>query len=177
MNDEQYIRAMAAQAAASLLAPVSPAPEDYFAVASSIATFIEHGSEAALTKALDDMARKREAVEAAVPAPAPVIEPQPVVDVVAEVAAEPPKEEPQAKVIQLGSRQEPPEKQTAARLSIEKIRKERVNNLMGQASVAKAKVHKQRLVDEAQEAGLDEYTVIPPGATEPTTLGAYLASL
>lgn len=174
MNDEQYIRALAAQAAASLLAPVTPQPEDFFAVADSIAIFIAQGSQEALTVALDGMARKSAVAEEPVQQP---IVAQPIVDVVAEVSEEAPVEDQGAKVIQLGSREEPPEKQTAARLSIEKIRKERVNNIMGQASVAKAKVHKQRLVDEAQDAGLNEYTVIPPGATEPTTLGAYLASL
>jgi hypothetical protein len=183
VDDEQYIRALAAQAAASLLAPVTPHPEDFFAVADSIATFITGGSQEALSVALDGMARKRDAADQ--PAQAPLIEPapplavpEPVVDVVAEVTAEPPAvESAGAKVLQFGSAQEPSVKQTAARLQIEKIRKERVTNLMNQASVAKAKIHKQKLVDEAEEAGLNEYTVVPPGAKEPTTLGLYLASL
>lgn len=171
MNADQEIRAAAAQAAATLMAPVQPPPQDYIAVANVIAVYIENGMDPALS-----LCGVTAEAPVETPAPAPVIEsihrPDPVPDVIEVAEAEQESEEKGADVISIG---QAPAKQQAARLIIEKTRKQRVDSIMGQASVAKAKAHKLRLIEEAESAELNEYTVVVKG--QPTTLGAYLASL
>jgi hypothetical protein len=174
MNADQEIRAAAAQAAATLMAPVQPPPQDYIAVANVIAVYIENGMDPALS-----LCGVTAEAPVETPAPAPVIEsihrPDPVPDVIEVAEAEQESEEKGAEVISISSIGQAPAKQQAARLIIEKTRKQRVDSIMGQASVAKAKAHKLRLIEEAESAELNEYTVVVKG--QPTTLGAYLASL
>ena len=46
---------------------------------------------------------------------------------------------------------------------------------MAQASVAKAREHKERLMGEVEDAGLSDFPVVVKNKT--TTLGAYVGSL
>lgn len=170
MNEDQQIRAAAAQAAATLMAPVQPAPADYVAVAGVIEGYIRGGSEVALT-----LCSPPEAETASPPQPAPVVEtpeeskpvPAPTLTMVPELEGAgmlPP--EAQAPVS---------EKQVEARRFVEKRKKDRVASIMAEASVAKALPHKQRLCDAAEDGQLADYPVVVDG--KPISLGDYLASL
>lgn len=169
MNSDQAIRAAAAQAAATLMAPVQPLPADFVATAEVIEAYIRDGRNAAFALC------PGEAPPVPDPQPAPVIEPAPPAPraVPDPVAAEEPQQD--AEVIPLAARAPVSQKQEGARRIIEKQRKTRVDSILGQATVAKAKIHKQRLMDEAEENGLSEYMVVVND--KPITLGDYLGSL
>ena len=184
MTPEQ-IRAAAAQAAAILMAPVQPHPADFLATAEVIETYIASGRDAAfaahlqMSETIELLAQPEEPrLVQAEPELAPVIEnapqeiPAPPVVQKPELAAVP---ERHADVISLPSRGEMSSKQAGALDFIEKNRKARVKAIMNEASVAKIKAHKERLLDAAEEAGLLEYPVLVDKAT--TTVGAYLRSL
>jgi hypothetical protein len=178
----EQIRAAAAQAAAILMAPVQPHPADFLATAEVIETYIASGRNAAFAAHLQ-MAETIELLvqpeePQAEPELAPVIESAPQdfpaapVTQRPELAAVP---ERHADVISLPSRGEMSSKQAGALDFIEKNRKARVKAIMNEASVAKIKAHKERLLDAAEEAGLLEYPVVVDRVT--TTVGAYLRSL
>jgi hypothetical protein len=166
VNSDQAIRVAAAQAAATLMAPVQPLPADFVATAEVIEAYIRDGRNAAFALCPGG------APPVPDPQPAPVIEPAPRA-VPDPVAAEEPQQD--AEVIPLAARAPVSQKQEGARRIIEKQRKTRVDSIMGQATVAKAKIHKQRLMDEAEENGLSEYMVVVND--KPITLGDYLGSL
>jgi len=175
--NDQEIRAAAAQAAATLMAPMQPMPADFVAVAEVVEAFIRDGKEAAFALTVP--------VDAPAQLPAPDPEPPaqvgqvPVEDAPPVQDATPPEEpspapEPEAQVIQMVGRVASP-KQQEARSIIERKKKERVDSIVAEASVAKVKAHKQRLLDDAEGAGLADYPVIIKGST--MTLGTYLGSL
>lgn len=173
MNDQE-IRAAAAQAAATLMAPMQPSPADYVAVAEVVEAFIRDGKEAAFALT----------VPVAEDAPPPMPEPEPVRQVVVEgirpVQDPPPPEEPVAepepegRVLQMVSRPVSPKQQEARQL-IERKKKDRVDAIVAEASVAKVKAHKERLLNDAEDAGLSNYPVVINGSA--MTLGSYLGSL
>lgn len=172
MNDQE-IRAAAAQAAATLMAPMQPSPADYVAVAEVVEAFIRDGKAAAfaLTVPFSDE----------LPAPDPAVPPvateQPHAvqeEQIVEEAPPEPEPERQADVIQMAGRAVSP-KQQEARQIIERKKKDRVDSIVAQASMAKVRAHKQRLYDEAEDAGLSEYPVLINNS--PMTLGSYLGSL
>lgn len=178
MNDQE-IRAAAAQAAATLMAPMQPMPADFVAVAEVVEAFIRDGKEAAfaLTVPVDAPAQPP-APEPEPPAQAsqaPVEDVRPIQDVAPPEDSTPaPQPEPEAQVIQMVGRVASP-KQQEARSIIERKKKERVDSIVAEASVAKVKAHKQRLLDDAEGAGLSDYPVVIKGST--MTLGTYLGSL
>lgn len=173
MNDQQ-IRAAAAQAAATLMAPMQPSPADYVAVAEVVEAFIRDGKAAAFALT----------VPVAEDAPHPMPEPEPVRQVVVEdirpVQDAPPLEEPVAepepegRVLQMVGRPVSPKQQEARQL-IERKKKDRVDAIVAEASVAKVKAHKERLLNDAEDAGLSNYPVVINGSA--MTLGSYLGSL
>lgn len=170
MNNQE-IRAAAAQATASLMCTVLPRPADFVAMAEVIEAYIRDGKEAAF------------ALCPAEPGQEPMMQPGPVQEsdiqdaVPLSIAppADEPAPEPEDNVIPLAARGTVSPKQEGARRIIEKHRKERVDHLIAQASVAKVKAHKQRLYDEAEENDLLDYNLVINN--EPTTVGAYLGSL
>ena len=92
------------------------------------------------------------------------------------VAASAPAPEPQtADVIPLAVRGTVDGKQDKARRKIEGMRHQRAQKLVQQAKTAKVPAHKERLRDEADEAGLTEFQIEIDGKLQ--VLGAYLASL
>lgn len=174
MNDQE-IRAAAAQAAATLMAPMQPNPADYVAVAEVVEAFIRDGKGAAFALTIPESAPASEPQPPAPAHPVAVEDVRPTEDVT--LPEEPvyvPEPEPEAQVIQMMGRTASP-KQQEARSIIERKKKERVDSIVAEASVAKVKAHKQRLFDDAEEAGLSSYPVVINGST--MTLGAYLDSL
>lgn len=172
MNDQE-IRAAAAQAAATLMAPMQPSPADYVAVAEVVEAFIRNGKEAAF------------ALTVPLPEDVPAAEPQPEPEPPAQVRhvvvedIRPPQEpiaepKPEAQVIQMVGRAASPKQQEARQL-IERKKKDRVDAIVAEASVAKVKAHKERLLSDAEDAGLSNYPVVINGST--MTLGSYLGSL
>lgn len=160
------------------MAPTQPSPADFVTTAEVIEMYIRLGKEAALSLCPP--------WEGAIEAPfiPPVIEPLP--DPIASPPAPPepvplatvvqlPAEPRDAEVIPLTARTAANPQQEGARRMIEKTRKARVDSIMNEASVAKVRAHKQRLADDADDAGLNEYPVVVDDET--MTLGAYLASL
>lgn len=184
MNDQE-IRAAAAQAAAVLMAPSAPSPADYVAVAEVVEAYIREGKNAAFAlcaipeeQPVEIPARQATVVQAvASPVPAPVQYAPPVPAPEPEVTAKPEIAEVRkdADVISLPTRDAPSPKQNAARSIVERRRKERVDSIMAEASVAKVKAHKERLLGDAEDAGLSDFPVTVKGQN--MTLGAYLASL
>lgn len=184
MTPEQ-IRATAAQAAAILMAPVQPHPADFLATAEVIETYISQGRDAAFAAHLGMTGAIEASVRTEAPSQpqeepelAPVIEnvlPEPPALAAVQEVAPVTTPERRTNVISLPARDEMSPKQASALSFIEKNRKVRVQAIMNQASVAKVKAHKERLLDEAEEAGLLEYPVLVDKTT--TTVGAYLRSL
>lgn len=170
MDQIQTIRAAAAQAAATLMAPMQPLPADFVVVAEVIEAYIRDGREAAFALCPPEAGQQPEIAQSE-PAPAPVIQDA----IPAPAPAAEPEPERTADVIPLEARGKVSPKQEGARRIIEKHRKERVDSLLAQATVAKVKAHKQRLYDEAEESDLLDYSLVMNN--EPTTLGAYLGSL
>lgn len=173
MNTEQEIRAAAASATARLMCTAPPAPGDFIAMSGVIEAYIRDGQQAAfalcgLSQEVQQAPRVEEpepqAGSVASPPPRPEPQPEPA-----------PAVEPEAEVIPLAARGQVSSKQEGARRIIEKQRKARVDALVAQATVAKAKAHKQRILDEAEENRLTDYPIVING--EPITLGAYLASV
>lgn len=173
MNTEQEIRASAASATARLMCTAPPAPGDFIAVSGVIEAYIRDGQQAAfalcgLSQEVQQAPRVEEPEPQAGPVASPPSQPEP--------QPEPaPAAEPEAEVIPLAARGAVSSKQEGARRIIEKQRKARVDALVAQATVAKAKAHKQRILDEAEENRLTDYPIVING--EPITLGAYLASV
>lgn len=169
----EEIRAAAAQAAATLMAPMQPSPADFVATAEVIEAYIGQGKGAAFALCFPDEETLAAQVVPAVIQPQPVAAPDPQpAPVIAAVAVAP---EQRADVIPMTPRNDISKKQAEARSKVEKVRKERVEAIRKEASVAKVKAHKQRLLDAAEEAELTEYPVLVDGQT--MTLGAYLGSL
>lgn len=181
MNPDQSVRAAAAQAAATLMAPIQPIPADFIATAEVIEMYIAHGKDAAFAlcfppEPVAEQPEKTPAVEQEAPA---IERPEPaaIQDVPLPPLEQPVEPEPvrEAQVIALPQQPRMPAKQEGALRMIEKTKKARVDSLMNVASVAKVKAHKERLIVEAEDAGLSEYPVTVKGLN--TTLGAYLGSL
>lgn len=173
MNPDQSIRALAAQATATLMAPMQPQPADFVAVAEVVEAYIRDGKEAAF------------ALTVPMPEDAPPVEPEPPAPVHQaavedirpsrdEVTLEEPADEPEAQVIQMAGRAVSPKQQEARQL-IERKKKDRVDAIMAEASVAKVKAHKERLLNDAEDSGLSGYPVVINGSA--MTLGSYLGSL
>lgn len=186
MNEDQAIRAAAVQAAATLMAPVQPQPADFVAVAEVVEAYIREGKGAAfaLCPAPESVVTQPEpepvyAPVSTMPRPAPEVFRPPVaavpdqVDLVIEETEE--TEGADAEVIPLAARSSVSPKQEEARRIIERAKKERVDAIVAEASLAKAKGHKQRLADQAEDNGLADYPVVIKG--QAMTLGAYLGSL
>lgn len=172
------IRAAAAQAAATLMAPSQPLPANYVGVAQVVEAYIRYGKDAAFalcpSDVEDEAASHPERVMESVPemvASAENTRPAPPVELVTD--SEPIA--PDADVIPLVARGQVSGKQEDARRIVEKHKRERVDSIVAQASVAKAKAHRQRLIDQAEESQLSGYPIIIEGKS--ITLGAYLASL
>lgn len=185
--DEQQIRAAAIQASAALCAPITSVSggevasvTDVLFVADVFAGYIESGWAAAL-QIHDNGARQESAHPVVPPAEppvravpdAPAVQPEPV-PAEGKTESAPPPEPDSGKVIKAkfgtgGS------SQGEARSKIERIRKESADQILAQAKVAKVRAHKDRLIDEAETRGLEDFPVVIKGAT--MTLGAYLSSL
>lgn len=173
MNTEQEIRAAAASATARLMCTAPPAPGDFIAMSGVIEAYIRDGQQAAFALCgLSQEVQQAPRVEEPEPQAGPVASPPPRPEPQPEPA---PAAEPEAEVIPLAARGQVSSKQEGARRIIEKQRKARVDALVAQATVAKAKAHKQRILDEAEENRLTDYPIVING--EPITLGAYLASV
>lgn len=158
------------------MAPMQPSPADYVAVAEVVEAFIRDGKAAAFALTVP--------VAEDAPHPMPEPEPEPVRQVVVEdirpvqdaplpeeSVAEP---EPEGRVLQMVSRPVSPKQQEARQL-IERKKKDRVDAIVAEASVAKVKAHKERLLNDAEDAGLSNYPVVINGSA--MTLGSYLGSL
>lgn len=162
------------------MAPVQPIPADFIATAEVIEMYIAHGKDAAFAlcfppEPVTEQPQQQEApavVEHQEPAAVEDIPLPPLVEQSAEPEPEPAHE---AQVIALPQQSRMPAKQEGALRMIEKTKKARVDSLMNVASVAKVRAHKERLIVEAEDAGLSEYPVTVKGLN--TTLGAYLGSL
>jgi len=158
------------------MAPMQPSPADYVAVAEVVEAFIRDGKEAAFALTVP--------VAEDAPPPMPEPEPEPVRQVVVEGIrpvqdAPPPEEpvaepEPEGRVLQMVGRPVSPKQQEARQL-IERKKKDRVDAIVAEASVAKVKAHKERLLNDAEDAGLSNYPVVINGSA--MTLGSYLGSL
>jgi hypothetical protein len=173
VNTEQEIRAAAASATARLMCTAPPAPGDFIAMSGVIEAYIRDGQQAAFALCgLSQEVQQAPRVEESEPQAGPVASPPPRPEPQPEPA---PVVEPEAEVIPLAARGQVSSKQEGARRIIEKQRKARVDALVAQATVAKAKAHKQRILDEAEENRLTDYPIVING--EPITLGAYLASV
>jgi hypothetical protein len=176
VNPDQQVRAAAAQATASLMCTVPPPPADFIAMAEVVEAYIRDGKAAAF--ALCPGTQEAPLAPPAVAA-TPLVQPEPVAPASADAPPEGVQEEQvperDADVIPLAARGTVSAKQEGARRIIEKHRKERVDSLISQASVAKAKAHKQRILDDAEENDLMDYMIVVKG--EPTTVRAYLGSL
>jgi hypothetical protein len=163
VNADQEVRASAAQAAARLMAPIQPSSQDFIFVADLIAQYISSGRDAALAQCA--------------PQPLPA-EPEPVTVHAAEVpVTEKVATSGEAEVFQFADGNKVSPKQETARRILENTRRTRVASILKQATVAKAQAHRQKLVDEAEEAGLNDYAITHPTSGEAMTLGAYLATL
>jgi hypothetical protein len=173
VNTEQEIRAAAASATARLMCTAPPAPGDFIAMSGVIEAYIRDGQQAAFALCgLSQETQQAPRMEEPEPQVGPAVSPQPQPEPQSEPA---PAAEPEAEVIPLAARGAVSPKQEGARRIIEKQRKARVDALVAQATVAKAKAHKQRILDEAEENRLTDYPIVING--EPITLGAYLASV
>lgn len=173
VNPDQQIRAAAARATAALMCTTPPPPADFVAMAEVVEAYIRDGKAAAFALCFEEQEEPQAPLAAAIVATAQPVQPEaaPVV----EEAPEGQHPERDADVIPLAARGTVQPKQEGARRIIEKHRKERVDSLIAQASVAKAKTHKRRLLDEAEENNLLDYAIVIDN--EPTTVGAYLGSL
>lgn len=167
MNPDQQIRAAAAQAAATLMAPVQPLPADYVAVAEVVEAFIRDGKQAAFALCFTEQPQELPAAApeqaAPEPPPAPAAEP------------EPEDQQSDAEVIPLAARGKTSAKQETASKIVRDTKRKRVDSIVAEASMAKVKAHKERLINDADDAGLSDYAIVIEG--KPTTLGAYLESL
>ncbi len=177
MNPDQSVRAAAAQAAATLMAPVQPIPADFIATAEVIEMYIAHGKDAAFALCFPPEPVTEQPQQQEAPAVVEHQEPAAVEDIPLPPLEQPAEPEPahEAQVIALPQQSRMPAKQEGALRMIEKTKKTRVDSLMNVASVAKVRAHKERLIVEAEDAGLSEYPVTVKGSN--TTLGAYLSSL
>jgi len=184
VNPEQQIRAAAAQATATLMSTVPPPPADFIAMTEVVEAYIRGGKDAAFAlcpgfgAAVEPTADPDPAPPSEPEAPAPAVTPaviEPPAEPAAEQVTEDAAPEREAEVIPLVARGAVPQKQEHARRFIEKQRKERVDSLINRAKVAKAMIHKRRLMDEAEENQLLDYSIAIDG--DVTTLGAYLSSL
>ena len=171
MNPDQQIRAAAAQAAATLMAPVQPLPADYVAVAEVVEAFIRDGKQAAFAICFTE--QPQELPAAAPEQAAPVAAPEPPPAPAAE--PEPENRQPDAEVIPLAARGKTSVKQETASKIVRDTKRKRVDSIVAEASMAKVKAHKERLINDADDAGLSDYAIVIEG--KPTTLGAYLESL
>lgn len=195
MTPEQEIRAAAISAAATFCAPIGgasnghiPAPEDVLFVADVFYGYVQGGWEEAL-KVYETSEKQQDApavrnVELRESPPPedillPELESPPTPPHPAEtlpMAATPKApERPDADVIPLEARGAATKGQSKARLHVDKIRRQRAEQILNQARVAKAEEHKLRLIDEARDAGLHGFPVEINGQTQ--ELGSYLASL
>lgn len=176
VNPDQQIRAAAAQATAVLMSSVPPPPGDFIAMTEVVEAYIRDGKGAAFALCPGMPEVQQEAASAAVePQPAAMAAPVALVPPSAPQQEEPEEEGQDADVIPLAARGTVSPKQEGARRIIEKHRKERVDSLIAQAGVAKAKAHKERLLNEAEENDLLDYAIVIDNT--PTTVGAYLGSL
>lgn len=198
MTPEQELRAVAIQAAASLCAPVSPVDrqeipqvENVLFVADVFQGYIQGGWKQAM--AVYETAARKEEAEAAPEEPVKdvelrerAVEP----DILAEeAAAELPAREfvpsretegdPEptqvADVIPMQARGVVTKEQSKASQYLNRIKRERAAGILKQASVAKTAEHKDRLRNEASEAGLDNFVMTINGVER--SVGEYLASL
>ena len=204
MTPEQEIRAAATQAAATFCAPLGSSFDDLLFVAKVFEAQITEGPEAALrvyatgqpSAVTQDAPEPEPAVKDVElreqehpvgdilmmsfdddPPTIPRINPAPqAASEAPAVAASAPVPEPQtADVIPLAVRGTVDGKQDKARRKIEGMRHQRAQKLVQQAKTAKVPAHKERLRDEADEAGLTEFQIEIDGKLQ--VLGAYLASL
>jgi type IV secretory pathway VirB10-like protein len=195
MTPEQEIRAAAISAAATFCAPIGgasnghiPAPEDVLFVADVFYGYVQGGWEEALKVCATS--EKQQAmptvrnVELRESPPMedillPELESPPTPPHPAETfpAATAPKapERRDADVIPLEARGVVTKEQSSARRAVDRIKRQRAMKIFNQAQVAKVAEHKQRLIEEAEDAGLQDFVLEVEG--KPLVLGSYLASL
>lgn len=173
MDKEQQIRAAGMQAAATFMSGSNADPFNLLFVANFSSVFIEHGWDAAIAQVKGEpvpaapagpqaaalVEQTTKPVEAVQPSGGPVSYDKPVAEtsLPAEAASSLPKAQEQA-----FSR-------------IEGIKKDRVRQIMKEAAMAKAAAHKSRIFDDAEAAGLLQYTVVHNGKN--MTLETYLGSV
>lgn len=195
MTPEQEIRAAAISAAATFCAPIDgasnghiPAPEDVLFVADVFYGYVQGGWEEAL-KVYATSEKQQETptmrnVELRESPPVedillPELESQPVPPHPAETLPTPPTsrepERREADIIPLEARGVVTKEQSSARRAVDRIKRQRAMKIFNQAQVAKAAEHKQRLIEEAEDAGLQDFVLEIKG--ESLVLGSYLASL
>lgn len=190
MEPEQHIRAVAAQAAASLVERGVP-PLDFLVACDVVASYVRDGRDAAIATYLQSGPAETEGsqgntlqdVNLLESAPAPstpmAASTNPAAPLLTSVPAarSKPVEETQADVLPAAVSAPVPPKQRAALAIVEKTRRDRAQKIANEATLAKAKAHKDRLLGDMQDANLEDVSVMLEGWSEPKTLGSYLASL
>lgn len=183
--DEQQIRAAAIQASAAFCAPLThvnggevASVTNVLFVADVFAGYIEGGWTAALQ--IHDGGSQAGPADPVIPPVEPPVravpdEPDPQPGPVDENPDTSPAPEPDPGNVIEAKFGTGGNKQGAARSKIEKIRKDHADRILAQASVAKVRAHKDRLIGEAEDCGLEDFPVVIKGKT--MTLGSYLASL
>lgn len=164
--DDVQARANAITAAAALCGAVGDGlPENVFFVADLFVVYTLEGSDAALAEYARRLALRP--VETA-----PVVELREATPSVLEgILPELPKEpERPGEVFEA-----PAQERTAAFLRIQQGREQRARALVNQAKVAKALDHKKKLIEDAKESGLSDFTLTINGREQ--ELGPYLQSL
>lgn len=181
MTPEQEMRKAAISAAAAFCATRTVAPEEVIFAADVFARYIEEGSMAALQVVAMSVpqvgvSQEAELRERGTPAPPVAADPRPA-PVLSAVPAQPPAPEAEsaADVISLAARESAPARHNPARERIERQRKDRADNILAKAQVAKLPEYRQQLIRDAEEHGLADFEVRVNG--EPRALGAYLRSL
>lgn len=184
MDPDQQIRAVAVQAAASLVQR-GVSPLDFLVACDVAASYIANGRDAAIATFLQDAPDVPQVAQSIEPQPANLVEPAQVhhrpaalpTPIPAQSVRSEPVDKTEGEEIPLEANAPVSPSQESARRMVEKTRRARAANIAAQASVAKVRAHLANLVTEAEDSLLDDVMVTPPGRNEPIALGAYLSSL
>ncbi|MFE0472482.1 hypothetical protein ACFW2V_12800 [Streptomyces sp. NPDC058947] len=194
MTPDQEIRAAAIKAASALCAPVSPVDdqqipnvEDVLFVADVFKGYIEQGWEEALrihnlgNAQPSDSVRDVELREQKSIEDVHLVEPAPPAESAAPAGPLLPTQgvkeqgETVADIIPIQARGTVTKEQSEARRAVDRVRRQRAEQIVNQARVAKTSEHKQNLLDQTEAAGLLDFPVEVEGGRQ--ELGAFLQSL
>lgn len=187
MESDQEIRSHATAVAATLLAPTQPDPIGFILSSEIIATYIKSGREAALDLYYRNFPAGQEGepvhpVESSISVETETSQEEGEPSIISTQSEEkaPPllagrDEEEGGEIIPLAARAPVSDKQLAARRAIEKQRRQRADGIFKQARVAKAASHKEKLLEQTIQAGLDDFVLTIDG--KPSKLGDYIRSI